>query len=469
MKRITIVFSALMMLLPVFAVGQTVSCDVNSDGEVNIADVNYVIGVILDYPVASDLMRADVNRDGEVNIADVNMIIQWILSGPFVTESTCADVIAGPEGEIYRVTGVVDRILNTQYGNWYLSDETGEIYIYGTLDADGNSRNFMSLGIGVGDTVTVEGPKDVYNNLVELVDVTVIRIKKAQLRILSHGTTIPAEGGTMSVLLYCGSGNGVSVEIPDEAQDWLNVASIADGTVTVVTFNACANNGYDRSTQVVFKSTDNSGVEHSASTTVYQNGSIIRTTVADFLAAGSSDTCYSITGVLQRLYDENGTTHSFYIRDYTGEALVYEPEGFTGAEAKVGDIITVVGNRGDDMDSPMMVSSMFEELTHVVTPVTIAEFLDKEDDPDTYYMITGVIDEVLNTVYGNLYLRDGDYRVYVYGTYPGWGALGYDRKYWLETAGIEVGDQLSVIGVRGSYRGTPQLANGIYFSHEKAQ
>ena len=80
MKRITIVFSALMMLLPVFAVGQTVSCDVNSDGEVNIADVTYVIGVILDYPVASDLMRADVNRDGEVTIADVNALIDRILS-----------------------------------------------------------------------------------------------------------------------------------------------------------------------------------------------------------------------------------------------------------------------------------------------------------------------------------------------------------------------------------------------------
>ena len=35
--------------------------------------------------------------------------------------------------------------------------------------------------------------------------------------------------------------------------------------------------------------------------------------------------------------------------------------------------------------------------------------------------------------------------------------------------GIEVGDKLSVIGVKSTYNGTPQLANGIYFSHEKPE
>lgn len=51
--------------------------DVNRDGEVNIADVNFVINVILgDY----DLPEADVNEDREVNIADINAIIDVILN-----------------------------------------------------------------------------------------------------------------------------------------------------------------------------------------------------------------------------------------------------------------------------------------------------------------------------------------------------------------------------------------------------
>ena len=55
--------------------------DVNGDGEVNIADVNAVIDVILSSaPTADKLSGADVNGDGEVNIADVNMIIEIIIN-----------------------------------------------------------------------------------------------------------------------------------------------------------------------------------------------------------------------------------------------------------------------------------------------------------------------------------------------------------------------------------------------------
>ena len=51
--------------------------DVNLDGEVNIADVNTVIDVIL---TGGTWPTADVNGDGEVNIADINAIIALILS-----------------------------------------------------------------------------------------------------------------------------------------------------------------------------------------------------------------------------------------------------------------------------------------------------------------------------------------------------------------------------------------------------
>ncbi len=51
--------------------------DVNGDGEVNIADINAVITVILN---AAENEAADVNSDGEVNIADINAIITRILS-----------------------------------------------------------------------------------------------------------------------------------------------------------------------------------------------------------------------------------------------------------------------------------------------------------------------------------------------------------------------------------------------------
>ena len=62
---------------------------------------------------------------------------------PMVSPATCAEIIAGPDSKTYRVTGVVTNIVNTLYGNWYLQDTTGEVYIYGTLDAKGAEKNFL--------------------------------------------------------------------------------------------------------------------------------------------------------------------------------------------------------------------------------------------------------------------------------------------------------------------------------------
>ena len=53
--------------------------DVNCDLEINIADVNAVIDMILGGN--GNTSAADVNGDGEINIADINAVIDIILSG----------------------------------------------------------------------------------------------------------------------------------------------------------------------------------------------------------------------------------------------------------------------------------------------------------------------------------------------------------------------------------------------------
>ena len=185
-------------------------------------------------------------------------VIQGIAT---VSNATCAEVIAGPDSKTYRVTGTVKSIANTTYGNWYLQDKTGEIYIYGTLDAKGAEKNFTSLGLEVGDEVTVEGPKTTYNGTVELVNVTVIKINKSLIKCDSltvngvKATELPLEGGEIVANLTC-KGTGVAVEIPAEAQSWLGVVSSTVGSNPTVTFRAAANNGGERNTTVIFKTTD---------------------------------------------------------------------------------------------------------------------------------------------------------------------------------------------------------------------
>ena len=397
-------------------------------------------------------------------------VIQGIAT---VSNATCAEVIAGPDSKTYRVTGTVTSIANTTYGNWYMNDGTGEVYIYGTLDKNGNEKNFLSLGIEVGDEVTVEGPKTTYNGTVELVNVTVVKINKSLIKVDSltvEGETVaaallPLEGGEVTANVSC-KGNGINV---GDLAEWLSISAVGSNFVT---FRAQPNTGGDRSTTVTLK-TYNGGKEYTSQFTIAQVGAIIDASVAEFLAAEVGDTQYRLQGVVTGLYDSDKQGKSFYIKDYSGETLVYRAEGFLDAGIEVGDVVEVLGKRGAYKDSPQMVDGTCKRLYDVKT-VTIAEFLTMPDDKDTYYMVTGKISSLLGSNgkendYGNLYITDGTTELYVYGTYPGWGATGDFRKFFIADNGLQVGDEITIIGYKDTYKELVELCQGVCFSFKKAE
>ena len=332
-----------------------------------------------------------------------------------VSTATCAQVLAGPDSKTYRVTGAVTKIANTTYGNWYLNDGTGEVYIYGTLDKSGAEKNFSSLGIEVGDEVTVEGPKTTYNGTVELVNVSVVKINKSLIKVDSltiNGAVakeLPLGGGDIVANLTC-KGTGVAVEIPAEAQSWLGVVNSTVGANPTVTFHAAPNAGGERSTTVIFKTTDGKK-EYSAEATITQEGAIVDVSVTDFLAASTGDALYRIQGVITKI--DNPTYGNIHISDYSGEVYVYgigEKGAFEGSGLVVGDVVTLVGKRGEYKGTPQMTNAQTESYIKV-HPVTIAEFLTMEDSKDTYYMVSGTVDAIANDTYGNIYINDGTNRL----------------------------------------------------------
>ena len=390
--------------------------------------------------------------------------------------STCAEVIAGADSKNYRVKGTCTAIANTTYGNWYLNDGTGEVYIYGTLDAKGAEKNFLSLGIEVGDILTVEGPKTTYNGTVELVNVTVVNIEKSLIKVDSlmvdgqKGNTLPLEGGDFDVYLT-NKGNGITIDVPADAQSWLSILGIqSKGSASIVKFRAAANNGGDRNTTLTFKTTDGKK-DYTSQTTVNQAGAILEVPIADFLAAEVGDTQYRLTGVITELYTSDKQGKSFYIADYSGKTLVYRAEGFIEAGAKVGDVVTVVGKRGAYKDSPQLVSGTFETVNYAVKELSIADFRNVEDSKEAYYLISGTITEATeegtkNDVekYGNFNLTDESGSVYIYGVLKGWGGA----KGEFGDLGLTWGDKLTIIAYKTTYKGVVE-AVGVYLSSEKAQ
>ena len=403
--------------------------------------------------------------------------VQQIAKKVDIPLSTCAQIIAGEDGKTYRVKGTVKSIANTTYGNWYLVDETGEVYIYGTLDKNGAEKNFLSLGIGVGDIVTVEGPRKDYNGTIEMVNVTVIAIEKSLIAVNAldiEGNTVAKTGGEFHATLS-NKGNSLDVKIPEDAKDWLFVTGVSiSGETSTVTFKALPNTGGARKATVTFVTTSD-GKEYSAETTISQEGSIVECTVSDFLAAEVGDAQYRLTGVIVDLYTSDKQGKSFYIADHTGKTLVYRAEGFIEAGAKVGDVVTVMGQRGAYKESPQMVNGTLEEVKYAVETKTIAEFRDLPDNKEKYYLISGTITEAPQeeldkgakndvTKYGNFDLTDETGSVYIYGVLKGWGGA----KGQFGDLGLTWGDKLTIIAYKTTYNGLIEGV-GVYASSEKTE
>ena len=387
--------------------------------------------------------------------------------------STCADVNNnGVDGKVYRVKGTCTSIANTQYGNWYLTDETGTVYIYGTL-YNGATQQFANLGLEVGDIVTVEGPRKNYNGTIELIDVTVLEIEKSLIKLEKViSTPLPLDGGAATVLLTVKEGD-FSVEIPEDAT-WLTAGEASNvGGLTCVELTAAPNEGGARKTTVTFKTTVN-GKDYIAMADIEQEGAIAAVTVADFLAAAEGTAQYELTGVVKNI--KNTTYGNFDLVDATGSVYVYgltnagalgsNDKSFASLGINEGDVVTIVGTRAA-YNGTAQVGGTAYLVSHIGhTESTIGDFLAQPVASDKWYKLTGKVANVKSDVYGNFDLVDETGSVYVYGLTVAPVAKN-DKSY--ASLGIQEGDTVTLIGTRAAYNGQDQVGGPAYYiSHVAA-
>ncbi len=384
-----------------------------------------------------------------------------------VEEATIAEIFAGPDSKTYRVTGTVTAIASTSYGNFYMNDGTTDtdLYIYGTVNSSG-SYDWDSFNIDVGDIVTVEGPKSTYNTTVELVDATFISVEKSLISVdsIANDGALPLEGGEIAVYISC-KGDGVTVSIPEDAESWLSISSIvstSDGAV--VTFKAASNPGGDRSTTITFYTTSGSD-EYSSQATIEQEGSIVPVSVAEFNAAEVGNVLYRITGYISSIANEK--YGNLYVKDYSAETYVYGIDDYSNLGLKEGDIVTLVGKRGQ-YGSTIEMTDAYLESSIPVTGISVADFRNLPDDSNAYYRLTGTVTQSTedNTkfdldTYGNFAITDETGSVYVYGMLTGVG--GESKQFG--TLGVKEGDTITIICYKTTYNGLVEASGGMYVSH----
>ncbi|MCR4859932.1 MAG: DNA/RNA non-specific endonuclease [Bacteroidales bacterium] len=69
----------------------------------------------------------------------------------------------------YKITAEIASIANEEYGNLYIYDETGYVYLYGLCEkqVESNDQSFSKLGLKAGDSVTIMTLRSEYNGVVE--------------------------------------------------------------------------------------------------------------------------------------------------------------------------------------------------------------------------------------------------------------------------------------------------------------
>ena len=297
------------------------------------------------------------NREIEVNIVSESGKVQYVI----VKQATASNEIvvtpvkeiteSGVDGKIYFVRGTITKIVQTLYGNWYLQDETGELYIYGTLNQFGEEKKFTDLGLAVGDKVLISGPWSAkYGNLT---NVTVHEIEKSLLSV--DPTEVELEdnqGGVVEFNVKCKGGLDVNID-----GEWLQFSGLeSNGDAYKVQFTAGANETYQpRTANITFSIKGNDKVAP-VTVTVEQKGiEPPRSTIADAIAADKG-TVVMIEGQVMAAGAE-----SYVLYDGTAFLNIYKGT----YNPKVGWKVKVVGKMGAYNKAPQINTPELEARSYI--------------------------------------------------------------------------------------------------------
>ena len=88
---------------------------------------------------------------------------------------TVAEFNAAPDSDtqVYELVGTIGGNINTTYGNFDLTDETGTVYVYGLTATElgygaKNDKSYASLGLNEGDKIKIRGYRGSYGDKIEV-------------------------------------------------------------------------------------------------------------------------------------------------------------------------------------------------------------------------------------------------------------------------------------------------------------
>lgn len=431
--------------------------------------------------------KANVSFVGET-ISGAITISQVGEKGERLLECSIAEFLEKPvDASVYYVlTGVVANSVNPDtYSNFDLVDpKTGDkVLIYGLAKKEDVSNQriglLKELGIEEGDQITIASTRGAYNGTPQGMKSYYISHKKSEAPMIKLGMSevTAAKGSDFDLAV---SSNMVTWTLSSNVS-WLTFDPATGDKSTTVKVSV-AEDGEDTEGVITLAAEGLESVSCKVTRTDIKD-----VTIAEFLEAPVGDKPYRIVAKIESIV--NDQYGNLYAEDATGRVYVYgltatkqakNDKSFPTLGLRAGDIITIVGTRGQYADAKVedqkeQVSGAYLEASCKSTDVTITEFLTKEvaskylESP--YYRLTGVIKEIVKEEYGNFYFKEeaSETFVYVYGLTKAPVAKN-DKSF--ASLGLKVGDKVTLVGQRGQYptakveEQKEQVSNAYFISSE---
>ena len=156
----------------------------------------------------------------------------------------------------------------------------------------------------------------------------------------------------------------------------------------------------------------------------------------------------------------------------------YETNEYT-KDVKSGDKLTLAMIRSSEATTAVLLAKNDEYVVNEVQ--TTDQVLETPNNKNFIYQVTGVVTEIRNTTYGNIYIKTEGATgaaLYIYGCTANASTLSFTAPNWTFsnpkdygstdlTKNIAVGDTVTLVGFRCDYRGTVEL-NGVITDVQKA-
>lgn len=395
------------------------------------------------------------------------------------------DYMAATEGNV-TVAGIVVGINAKSAGNTrnhlFLADVDGKggYYCY-QLDSDP-----LEAGVELGMTVAVTAPVSPYNGMQETKGGSFVIIDETI-------KTVPVLDITDKFAAGESLKNYVGLVVTIKGVTITN--QVLGGTSEYLNFELNGKTAYVRTYVTDFpttlKAADKATIDaaHAANfgNTANATGILVLYSGAPYLIPVDTD-CFSGFAAVTRTDAEKVESEKAGLKlptSYTSDAVVdlaakgqyYSEVAITWALAEANTAATIANGKltltvpdsetivkitatltcGDVTDTKTFEIKLSKSITSIEDAIKIGAAMEHNTYTDGKYLVAGIIKEVYNDQYGNMYIVDELGNEFtIYGAYSADGADRYDAM----TNKPKAGDYVVLLGSLGQYNGTPQMKNG---------